>query len=130
MRQTVSGEARGAREDIRRPWYHVIPCQYGHIYVHGDDELGFASDKPGGVAKRVANLPFTRVTQSGDDGMNIVFDVAHFDEVAAIVKPRRKRILSDEHREKLVEAGRLSRFAGSETTQTNLERDLTVAGDI
>lgn len=84
------------------PWYHIIPCEHGHIYVHGHDYLGFASKSPiagkRSVAARVAALPFTQVVQDGCDGANIIFDVRYFDLVATIVKPRRRRRLSDEQR--------------------------------
>jgi hypothetical protein len=80
------------------PWCHTMPCRFGQIYPHGGDLLDFASNGRGSVAKRVAALPFTTVTQDGADGVNITFAFEHFDEVAAIVKPRRRRRLSDTQR--------------------------------
>ncbi|MHB8971525.1 MAG: hypothetical protein ACYC3X_04520 [Pirellulaceae bacterium] len=68
-------------------------------------------------------MPFTTVTQDGDDGMNIVFPVEHFKTVAAIVKPRRRRRLSPEHKAKLLERGRTQWFAaGSNLDNSTLER--------
>ena len=51
-----------------------------------------------------------RVEQCGRDGMNIVFDAQHFDKVAEIVKPKRRRRLSGKHRQKWIEAGQKTRF--------------------
>lgn len=92
------------------PWYHTIPCKYGHIYPHGDDELGFASNTNGPIAARVSDLPFARVAQAGGDGVNMVFDVQYFDQVAEIVKPKRRRRLAGHDRQRLIEAGGETRF--------------------
>jgi hypothetical protein len=88
------------------PWLLVIPCQFGHIYPHSATHLGFASNGCGQVAKTVAALPGATITQDGSDGMNITFPVELFDQVAALVKPRRKRQLTPEQRAKLIEAGK------------------------
>jgi hypothetical protein len=111
-------------------WYHLIVCRYGHIYPHGRNLLGFASNRCGAVANRVAALPYATVTQNGSDGMNITFPVEHFNEVAAIVHPRRRRRLSDEQRAKSV--SNLRRFrkqyvAGA--PQNDLERVQTTLDD-
>ena len=112
------------------PWSHRIPCKHGHIYPHGDALLGFASRYLGPVAYRVAALPFTTVEQVGDDGMNISFPVDRFDEVTRIVKPRRRRELSGQHKLKLAEASRKFRFVrGSENRGTALERPQTPLDD-
>ena len=55
----------------------------------------------------------------GDDGVNVAFDIRHFDQVAEIMKPRRRHRhgfkLSSEQRQKLVEAGKKHRFQPSDT---------------
>jgi len=38
------------------------------------------------------------VAQDGDDGANVVFPLEHFQEVAKITKPRRRRRLSERQR--------------------------------
>lgn len=93
----------GGRND---PWLLTIPCLYGEIYPHGPDRLGFASKSRGPIANAVAALPSAEIAQCGDDGMNITFPVSLFKRVTAIVKPRRKRRLSPEQRERLVAIGR------------------------
>lgn len=73
------------------PCLQIIPCRHGHFYVHGRDTLGFASNRRGPIANRVAALPFVTVAQDADDGLNLTFDVRHFDAVAEIVLPRMRR---------------------------------------
>ena len=66
--------------------------------------------KSGTVAKRLRALPFVSVVQDGTDGINAVFDVYHFDTVAEIMQPRRRRRLTPEGKARLAEAGRKTRF--------------------
>ena len=94
----------GARSDD--PWLMVILCQNGHICPWGGSKLAACTSGAGSVAKRLKALPFAEVAQDGADGANVVFDVEHFDQVAEIMKPRRRRRLSPEHRAKLLEASR------------------------
>ena len=35
------------------PWYMLIPCRRGHIYPHGDQLLGFASNSRGPLIKKL-----------------------------------------------------------------------------
>jgi hypothetical protein len=96
----------GSRSHVADPWLLVIPCRHGHIYPHGGDQLAASTNNRGAIAKRLAALPCVRVVQDGDDGINVVFHVDDFPAVAAIMKPKRLRRLSAEHRAKLAEAGR------------------------
>jgi hypothetical protein len=77
------------------PWQQVLLCRNGHICPWGNNLLAACTVKSGQVAKRLKALPFTTVAQDGDDGANVVFPVEHFEEVAAIMKPRRRRRLSE-----------------------------------
>ncbi len=119
-------EAAGARHD---PWMVQIPCQHGHFYPHGGREIGFATDKRGPIAKRLARLPFTKVVQDGDDGINLIFDIEHFDAIAAIVIPRKRRQVSESERQRLKEIGRQTRFSnGSKNDCGDLESPQRVSG--
>ena len=84
---------RGRRHDS---WLQTIPCQHGHIYPHGGELLGASTNHRGRVANRLAALPCVRIVQDGDDGVNVVFDVAEFETIAAVMKPRHRRRLSPE----------------------------------
>ena len=57
--------------------------------------MAACTDRPGRIANKLTALPFIEAAQNGDDGANVVFDVAYFDEVAKIMKPRRRRRMSD-----------------------------------
>ena len=110
------------------PWLQVLLCQHGHIYPHGGELLAAATDKRGGIAKKLAALDCTTVVQDGSDGANVVFPVEHFDEVARIMKARKRRRLSPEHRRKLTEAAAKYRLTrGSEAANSALECDSGVA---
>lgn len=89
-------------------WLQIIPCRHGHIYPHEGDMLAASTDKRGRVAAALVALDFITVLQDGDDGVNVAFHVNHFEEVAALLKPRRKRHLSETERTRLAEMGRAS----------------------
>jgi len=93
------------RED---PWLLIIPCYSGHICPWGGNDLAACTDKAGPVVNRLKALPFATVAQDGSDGANIVFDVVHFNQVAEIMKPRRRKRLSEE--QKRANAERLRQY--------------------
>ena len=100
-------------------WLTLIPCQHGHIIPWGGDLLAACTDKRGPLAKKLVESSVTEPWMGGDDGVNVKFDIRHFDEVAEIMKPRRRHRhgfkLSSEHRQKLVEAGEKHRFQPNDT---------------
>jgi hypothetical protein len=102
----------GRTED---PWMLTIPCKFGEIFPWGGDRLAFGSNGRGSTANQVAGLPFVRVEQDGSDGFTVSFHVDHFAEVAAIVRPKRRRRLSSSHKAALAagSAGRFGRPTGS-----------------
>jgi hypothetical protein len=69
----------------------IIPCQNGEICPCGDSTLAACTATPGHVSTKLKRLPFTKIAQDGDDGANVLFDVARFDETAKIMKPRKRR---------------------------------------
>jgi len=85
------------------PWLLVLLCQHGHICPWGGSTLAACTDKAGPIANQLKALTFVTVAQDGDDGVNVVFDVEHFDQVAEIMKPRRRRRLSPEQRQNAAE---------------------------
>jgi hypothetical protein len=101
----------GPNARVEDPWLMIIPCQYGEICPWGDDNLAACTKTAGRIAKRLKALPYCRVVQDGDDGANTVFPVDHFDEVASIMLPRRRRRLSPEARQRLAEAGAKTQFS-------------------
>ena len=101
---------RGHAGRLHDPWLLTIPCRHGHIYPHGGNYLGASTTNRGPVANRLAALPFVRLVQDGDDGVNVVFDVDDFEAVAAIMKPKRRRQLTTEQRAERVERLRKYQF--------------------
>ena len=102
------------RSEFRReeePWLTHILCQHGHIGVWGDDLLVACTNSAGAGATRLKALSFAEVAQDGTDGVNVTFPLEHFDEVAEVMKPRKRRRLSEEQRARLVEAGAKYRFS-------------------
>ena len=94
-----------------RPWLTHILCQYGTIGVWGDNDLVACTTRNGATASKLRKLPFARVAQDGSDGVNVVFDLKHFDEVAEIMKPRRRRQLSEQEKQRLIEMGAKYRYS-------------------
>jgi hypothetical protein len=82
------------------PWLMQIACKGGiTIYPHGGDLLAVEVDYHSTLAKRLAALPGVTLHQDGNREKTFLFPLALFDQVAAIVQPRRKRKLSPEQRE-------------------------------
>jgi hypothetical protein len=70
-------------------WFVEVLCRYGMIYPKGGSVLlAYASR---GVKSRIAELPGVTHHQYDDDAEVFRFSLELLDEVAAILKPRRKR---------------------------------------
>lgn len=95
---------RGAR--IEDAWYMVMMCRYGHVFPHGGTTLAASVDGHPKVAGRLKKLSCCRVQQDGDFGeLTAVFDVADFERVAQVMRPRRRRRVSEKERARLREIG-------------------------
>ncbi len=113
--------AREEGADRHDPAGFVIPCKRGHIYAHGRELLGVATNGRGPIVKQLAALSGVRITQDGSDGINATFGPELFAAVAAVVRPKRKRKLSAAHRAKLLPAGRPFRPKSSASKCRNSE---------
>ena len=104
------------RED---PWLMIILCQHGHICPWGESNLAACTDKNGLIANRLRKLPFIdrNATMDGDDGINAVFDIKHFATVAQIMKPRKRRRMTEEQRAAASERLRKYQPAKGQTVQ-------------
>jgi len=92
------------------PWMQTIPCRFGTIYPHDSDNLAVDVDGHNRIAKQVGTIPGIVLRQDGDDEKTFVFPVGLFNQVAAIVEPKRIKRLTDEQKAKLHEAGKPYRF--------------------
>lgn len=68
------------------------------------------------IARRLREIG-CRVLQDGSDGVTLGFDADVFERVAEIVHPKRRRRLSQEQRDRLVQAGAGFRFSTGLTGQ-------------
>jgi hypothetical protein len=91
----------GPRAYTVDPWLMIIPCQHGHIYPQGGNMLASSTHKPGATAKRLKAIQGVTLHQDGADGVTVLFPVDHFDAVAEIMRPRRRRVVSESERERL-----------------------------
>jgi hypothetical protein len=93
---------RGAGARAADPWLMIVPCRYGHIFPHGGNLLAASVDGHPNVAGVLRRLACCRVHQDGDFGeLTALFDVADFPKMAQIMRPRRRRQVSPEQRERL-----------------------------
>ena len=94
---------RGVGARATDPWLMIVPCRFGHIFPHGGDRLAASVDGHPNVAGALRRLPCCRVHQDGDFGeLTVLFDVADFDKVVQIMRPRRRRQVSAAERERLL----------------------------
>jgi hypothetical protein len=96
----------GANGRVDDPWLQTIPCRHGHFYPFGGNFLVASTSKHGAVARALAGLPCVTVQRDGDDGLDSVFHKDDFEIVANLMKPRRKRQVSDQERTRLATLGR------------------------
>jgi len=100
---------RGDGARLPDPWLMILLCQRGHIFPWGGDRLAASTDSPGATARKLAALPGAILHQDGADGMTVVFDVADFAAVAALMHPRRRRQMTEAQRAAATE--RLAKYA-------------------
>jgi hypothetical protein len=82
-----------------------LPCERGIVYPHGGDLLAVEVEGRRVTANRLRHLDCTTTYQEGDGFGAVTFHAADFDEVATIVKPRRRRQVSEAERQRLASIG-------------------------
>ena len=103
---------RGDHARFEDPWLMILLCQHGHISPFGGEILVACTNHSGRIPTRLmTGVPSAEMWMDGDDGANIKFHVRDFETVALIMKPRRRRRLSAEQRERLVKVGKAHRFS-------------------
>ncbi len=96
----------GADARTEAPWLMIVPCRYGHLFPHGGRLLAASVDGHPNVAGVLRRLKCCRVHQDGDDGeLTVLFDVDDFAKVAKIMRPRRRRQISEAERQRLQAMG-------------------------
>jgi hypothetical protein len=101
------------------PWMMQLLCERGVIYPYGGDRLAVEIDSRPQTAKAVGAIPGVVLYQDGSTEKTFLFPLSLFDQVAGIVRPRKRRRLSDEQRAAFVSSGSATRFPsrGSDASQ-------------
>ena len=92
--------AAGVPRSKLDPHYMRIECQKGIIFPHNDTRLTAEVEGRQVTRTRLRNLDCTTVIQDGDEFVAVTFDIQDFESVAAVMRPRRRRQVSAEQREK------------------------------
>jgi hypothetical protein len=82
-----------------RPWCVELRCRRGGVYPHGGSRLA-AYSRAGRIGTRLRALRFV-LSARGDDETVIVFEADDLPEVMAILRPYRRRQVSEAERERL-----------------------------
>ena len=90
------------------PWLQLILCQNGEIGPSGGEHLLACTKNRGTVATRLEALDCVVVVQDAYDGTNMKFHIRDFEAVAKLMRPRKRRRLSEAQREVAVE--RLTKY--------------------
>jgi hypothetical protein len=93
-----------AADSWRDPWYHTIPTRTGEVYVHGEQHAGVEVRRGCHAVARLREMGF-QVHQEGDDLTTFLVPWDRLAEILPLLNPWRRRQLSPERRQKLVEAG-------------------------
>lgn len=116
-------ESYGAEKPENRGdgrWYVEVLCKYGLIYPNGGDTLLAYCSR--GVKRHVAGLGDVEHHQSDGDAEVLRFPESRLDEVAAILKPKRRRQYSPEHQAVLRERLKSLRQSRQESPESRQMR--------
>jgi hypothetical protein len=114
--------------DKRDPWMMQIPCtgRGVTIYPYGGNVLAVEVDCRPSIAAKVAAIDGVTLRQDGATEKTFHFDVSLFERVAQIVKPRKRRLLTETQLQALLKNQR--RFeAGAQ--KSSLKRAQTPQAD-
>jgi hypothetical protein len=93
------------------PWMMTLRGRHGEIYPWGDGKLAvFATPA---LAVHLQAIPGLTLWTDGSDGKTFTFPVSALDAVALVIRPRKRRRLSEEARRQATE--RLAALRGGTT---------------
>lgn len=101
VRWEANGATRSSWPEDERLWLLELRCRYGIVYPYGGEFLAAAADHPRLGAKLRA-LPFI-ASAKGDVETVVVFGQDHAKAVFRILKPYRRRQLSETERSRKAE---------------------------
>ena len=116
--------AARTRRQKRDPWMMQLPCRGRGVVVYpfGGCRLAVEVDGRPSLVKKLAAIPGVDLWQDGDGEKTFLFPVGRFTEVAAVVKPHRRRRLSAEQRAELA-----ARLLAATTSRRQAPRPGSVA---
>ena len=113
----LAGERYRVRREMgqsRDPWNYFIPCSLGHICPWGPGLLAACTDRRRPIVlRKLLEIPGAMLEQDGEDGANVSFPDKHFKRVAAIMKARVRRMVTEQERQRLAGLGRRFGFNAS-----------------
>lgn len=112
-------EAVQERAERKDPWMMIITCKWGIIYPQGGTKLAAEVDRHPTAARALQKMAGVEQTQEGDLELEntFVFDVSLFDQVGEVLKPKRRRVLTAEHKAKAVAALALAKRQAETTAK-------------
>jgi len=122
----LEADASTSTPEAEFVWLLELPCRYGIVYPHGGDILA-ATITGRRIGKQVARLPCI-LSSRGDIERVVLFHVDAAEAVLALLKPRRRRLISPEYQARLAAIGRSTRFTGAQDRETGGTIDATTEG--
>lgn len=118
--QITPPEERNSFTD--KAWYYKILCKYGEIEIADESDGLMFYCTSANVARRMERDIGDRIDQyePADGEAIIYFREQHLKEIMKYAKPRRRRKLSEEHKQKLISAGAKYQFTTPEPIQMTL----------
>jgi hypothetical protein len=122
---------RNVPRDKLDPWMMQIPCEGpgATIYPYGGTTLAIELNRRFQLANRLKALPGVTLYQDGNTEKTFLFDVSLFDQVAAIVSPRTKKVVSEEERARLASLSKRYGFGAQDRKQGDARKPSDGSGD-
>jgi len=108
LKKTYGGRFRIEKDECQD---ELIPHKWGHFWAYSNTEMAcfICGNKKFLAIQR--EFPSIIITQHGDEEINFKFNPALFPKLAFKLKAKRKRVISAEHKQKLLDAGKAHRFS-------------------
>ena len=95
-----------------KPWYYEIIGKYGTIYLYGTNKLAVRITANRVKARiKTEYHDILELHLEAEDESVFLFNPVNFEIVASLIKARKRKQLSGEHRSKLIKAGSNFRYS-------------------
>jgi len=95
------------------PWYFQLPCKFGYIYPYSNTKLAFYCHGYKIKQRIIRELPEIEIIQDGDVEAVFIFPLSQFEKIGKYARPKKRRRLSEKHRNRLLESNLGCRFKSS-----------------